>query len=815
MSTQHQNLQKQVENLLQLRRDEPTLQTLDDSAIRVSLRKATSPTFEIVFAGVFSAGKSMLINALLGKELLYSAEGHATGTECYIKYAEPNQERVVLTFLSREEIQQQVSVIFQQLGVTANVNLANQEVIPILREICEEVIQKEGGDHNSTRARKAHSLKLLIEGLTANGDCIQPNNNAIYPMEKLDFSTLQEAAQFARRGKNSAVLKKIEYYYHHELLKEGNVIIDTPGIDAPVERDAQRAFDQVKNPETSAVVFVPKFAKDGDWTPQEIELRELIRSNYSIRDRVFYVFNYVDETWYNSQLRQRLDSLISSEFQNGDRIYKTSALLGFYGNLIQPTRLEDKFGLNTIFAESVKGLDGQEETPQFVYAFNNYCGSAGKLPSQFRISIHGFESPNDNYVRILSEWGQPLIEQLIQDSGVDKFKQDMTRYLKKERYPQLFKALADDLEPLCISLREQYLESWRNLERQPTNIADFKTHQLNQLSYDLSQIGEAFRQHLEEELNQVVASNNNQVFEQDFNVLKRRMINRLDELIQTFSVEESYQRAAASHPQNSVVPVLGILTEGFYYLANELEEVLVDCSEEIVMNFFSYLCEQVHQAEYYYKLYRLLGNDAGIQQTLNQWEEKAIEALKNEAKDECNRYVRERPDFYSESTVSIFQLRETFKAACQGYGLQPMDQAQPAIRQLLKIDFEPKVKETILQTFRASIGQVLINYLRDGANQQANFILQRHDEARVHLAQILEKEAAEQIEWNNQLKSELKDKIECYNQAVTEINKSLVLLDLDRHSLPLITSTDMGLEFPRVESLENQLDLDKTLAQVV
>ena len=26
----------------------------------------------------------MLINALLGRKLLYSAEGHATGTECHI-----------------------------------------------------------------------------------------------------------------------------------------------------------------------------------------------------------------------------------------------------------------------------------------------------------------------------------------------------------------------------------------------------------------------------------------------------------------------------------------------------------------------------------------------------------------------------------------------------------------------------------------------------------------------------------------------------------------------------------------------------------
>ena len=46
--------------------------------VKTSLAKAIAPKFEIVFAGAFSAGKSMLINALLERELLYSAEGHAT-----------------------------------------------------------------------------------------------------------------------------------------------------------------------------------------------------------------------------------------------------------------------------------------------------------------------------------------------------------------------------------------------------------------------------------------------------------------------------------------------------------------------------------------------------------------------------------------------------------------------------------------------------------------------------------------------------------------------------------------------------------------
>ena len=119
---QCQNLQEQVESILQLLHNEPTLRSQDTTPVEASLRKAISPTFEIVFAGAFSAGKSMLLNALLERELLYSAEGHATGTECYIAYAKPNQETVILTFLSEAEIREQAAVLFQRLGLTAPTN---------------------------------------------------------------------------------------------------------------------------------------------------------------------------------------------------------------------------------------------------------------------------------------------------------------------------------------------------------------------------------------------------------------------------------------------------------------------------------------------------------------------------------------------------------------------------------------------------------------------------------------------------------------------------------------------------------------------
>ena len=255
---QCQNLQLQVESILQLSHQEAALRSQDTTSVQSSLRKAVSPTFEIVFAGAFSAGKSMLINALLERELLYSAEGHATGTECYIFYAEAEQEKVILTFLSELEIEEQVVALCQKLGLTAPSSINQSEMIELLRQGCVAIIQTEGGESKSERAKQAKALMLLLEGFNTNCDRIHSLNNATYSMEQFNFSNLKEAAGYARRGSNSAVLKRIEYYCNHSLLADGNVIIDTPGVDAPVQKDAELAYRKIEHPDTSAVCLRTK-----------------------------------------------------------------------------------------------------------------------------------------------------------------------------------------------------------------------------------------------------------------------------------------------------------------------------------------------------------------------------------------------------------------------------------------------------------------------------------------------------------------------------------------------------------------------------
>ena len=786
---QCQSLQEQVESLLQLLHQEPSLRSQDTTPVQSSLRKAVSPTFEIVFAGAFSAGKSMLINALLGRELLYSAEGHATGTECYIAYAEPNQERVILTFLSEAEIREQATALCHRLGLTAQANINQSEIINLLRQGCEAIIQQEGGENRSERAKQAKALMLLVEGFEANRDRIHTVNSTAYSMEQFNFPTLKEAASFARRGSNSAVLKRIEYYCHHPLLQDGNVLVDTPGIDAPVQKDAELAYRKIENPDTSAVVCVLKPAAAGDMTKEETQLLEKMRSNLGIRDRVFYVFNRIDETWFKNQLKQRLDDLISSQFRDTTRIYKTSGILGFYGSQIKRTSERDRFGLDSIFADSIKSTGIQEETPDFVFLFNNYCANANKLPSKFRVAVHGYETPNENYVRILAEHGMPLIEHLIKDSGIEEFREAVTRFLTEEKRPQLFANLVNDLYPLCTALQKCYEALQRDLDSQPREIETMKARELERLSQQLQQVGEDLYQHIEQEVNQVV-TNGCLAFEDDFRKLQSRMIRRLDELLDTFSVAAAYSRATLAHPRHATAPLIAILVEALYYLADQLEDVLVESCQEVTTNFFQRLIEQVSKSEYYRHLYRLLGNDGGIEQQLKGLEEQVKHALVSAARVECDRYVRESPHFYDEHTFSIYQFRETLKQTSQGFGCENMVEAEPAIRQLLKLDFDPKVSATIKKNFRHTITATIKNHLLPAAKQQGSEILQQYSHARAYLEQTLEQEAEEKIASNRKLQNQVEQKIQAYSQAVDGINSCLQAMQLHGHLLPVIAQSE-------------------------
>lgn len=157
---------------------------------------------------------------------------------------------------------------------------------------------------------------------------------------------------------------------------------------------------------------------------------------------------------------------------------------------------------------------------------------------------------------------------------------------------------------------------------------------------------------------------------------------------------------------------------------------------------------------------------------------------------ECDRFVRESPRFYDEGTFSIYQFRQTLSQTSQGYDAESIVEAEPAIRQLLKLDFEPKVSQTIRKSFRQTINQTLKTQLLPMADQQADEILQQYPQARAYLEKTLQQEAEEKIANNRRLLNVVEENIATYNSAASSINNCLQAMQLYDNLLPVIGNAE-------------------------
>jgi GTPase SAR1 family protein len=756
-------LQNQVDALLNLISQANI--RVDTKPVQRSLHKATSPRFEIVFAGTFSAGKSTLINTLLERKLLYSSPGVATGTVCYVEYAQKqDDEKAVLYFFSKTEIRQQISELCHQLKLADSVNLDEPASIQNLREQAENKLKEAKDKKDLKQEEKAKLLLQLLDGFVANKDKIQSNP----PIEHI---TLEEAKHHVK-FENAAVFKQIKYYCHNSLLENGIVIVDTPGIDSPLLIHAEIAKKKITDSDTSAVVCVLKAAINGTLTGEEIGLIHHIRKAPGVGDRIFYVFNHIDETWFDAALHGLLEGVIHSDFrqeQQKERVYKTSAMLGFYGSL--------------------RRNDRTFQVPdEFKSEFNRYFFlKVSRVDFPITPAIAAADTDDEKFKAIIDAHGDNLLDKLIQDSGVEAFKEKLNYYLMHERKPQLFKALAEDLQPICNHLRQRYFDLRKELAGKPVDVEAIKKDALDKLGLELHLIGLDISEHIREQLNEAFATNDNNRLEKDYRKLQKNMLNELDRLIANFSVEETHQLALRSHEENVVVPVMAILSEAFYYVTNGLKKVLTASSQQLVNNFFNQLTHNVSSAEYYKRLQDLLGNDAGIHQYLDKdLREEVIHAIINEARTECEPYIRETALFYAEGTVPAFQLRHTLYEACQSTDFQGMLTAEPAVRQLLEIDFRKKVHHTIMHRFRTTINATINDHLLPGADHLVGVIMAQYEPARINLERTIEQDAQRRIQEIQQQKEAVDANIRIYNQAVDNVNQDLQVNGCTGLTLPKI-----------------------------
>ncbi len=62
---------------------------------------------------------------------------------------------MVLTFLSRSEVLEQVNLLCQRLGYSGGRNLEDQDFLDSMQRYCADIIRAEGGENRSELAKQA------------------------------------------------------------------------------------------------------------------------------------------------------------------------------------------------------------------------------------------------------------------------------------------------------------------------------------------------------------------------------------------------------------------------------------------------------------------------------------------------------------------------------------------------------------------------------------------------------------------------------------------------------------------------------------
>ncbi|MEM7590055.1 MAG: dynamin family protein [Cyanobacteria bacterium P01_A01_bin.83] len=810
------NLQDYVGELLELASSE-SLPEDNINTVRTSCKQAVSHTFEIAFAGLRSAGKSTTINALLERELLYSQASHATGTVCYIRSVDSldTKEKITITFVNQSQLQAEVDQLCIASGISNTGDITQPEVRSNLnKELRLKNIDQDIPDKTSQSIKL---LQRLLEAYDKYQSYITVENTVL--SLELNEKTLEQAAEYAAWEKEKgevgggSVVERIDYYCKNSLLDSGNILIDLPGIDAPIKRDRDLTENRLKDEKTGAVVFMPSSAYEGALSQEEIEINSLIKANPGIRSRVFFVFNRVDETLSDAQKRNKFAQSLQRDFvflsedseDETKRIYSTSALLGFYSSVIK--KYIDENGIEAINIPSAieHGIKiGNSKIPKKYLDSLVYF-----LRYKQKLNLTTASDPTNSDVlakeikEIINKHSSSF-EDVVAASGIPRLQQSIRDYVNLKKRPQLYLQLNEDLQSLCRQLREKYKKQWIYLNNSPQTTEELKADAKKKIDDDLKNISKDFEKHI----NQVKRdfSTSTEVWEdlkKEFEALKENTTQFLKTLVDSsdFSLDKLYKKAVNNRIDNdSIAPIVSIFVEPFYSLSSEFQSFFTKESSKITRKIFNILISQIQKQDYYNTLENLLEEEPSF--LLNEVDKEGmifVRIIEDVAKRICQEYIRESANFYdqhhdaeSESsdssvTLSFIEiLGEILKSIKDKFGEPaPNKNIENSIRDLFRVQFSTDEQE-LENLFSRFVFQIKVSFgerleqirldLKDKIPDQFNLAVQRSN-------QRLEIEAQSKLDFYESQKEKLQTEIKQYNRIVDSINnhqdwKSLKLRSL-------------------------------------
>ena len=277
-----------------------------------------NPDLTVAFVGGFSAGKSSLVNAFLGRYLLPESTKVTTAVPTFVR-SQDGDEHAELHYLSDPEI--------DDLGELYRKEIANVFNMPQLATAPYKSLLEQ----TKPLATPGRGIRLVEQFETYHNN---RHRGQAGPRGSVVKSSIAEAQEKIRDETEAMFLDRVVLKIRNSNIPEDVVLVDLPGVSVPNPRHRDITFRFIRN-EAHAVVFVIMATRLFD--KDEIEIMDLFRTGESrVADKTFWVLNRWDSLSPQQQRQTIADfeaKMQDFAIPNGFQSFRTNALHGLLAQL--------------------------------------------------------------------------------------------------------------------------------------------------------------------------------------------------------------------------------------------------------------------------------------------------------------------------------------------------------------------------------------------------------------------------------------------------------------------------------------------------
>lgn len=283
------------------------------------ISKLKQTEFHVAFLGSYSAGKSTIINGILGREILPEANTSTTAFPTIVKKGEKDQ--AFIYFMDDKAQTILYDSFITEIAHKIGKNLSRESHEPLgkhFQSIEEAIKQYETETGSSIDQQALDKSRLLVKNLA--------NPNPDYQGRK--EIQLSELGNYVEGYEGAIYVDKIEVFVENLNIADGIVLVDLPGLGVDNKRHEEFTQDYIKEKAKAFVVCINPF---NVLQGKEIEfLAEINKQNPTIIQRAFWVINQ----WDLPDNTHKLEAINSFNQRVGDynftikeeRKFQTSAL---------------------------------------------------------------------------------------------------------------------------------------------------------------------------------------------------------------------------------------------------------------------------------------------------------------------------------------------------------------------------------------------------------------------------------------------------------------------------------------------------------